>query len=111
MLAPFLLNHPTFFMLQKQSPCKVNLLLNILGKREDGFHELETVMFPVPLCDLLTFDPSGERGIHLTIGGSPGRRGAFMKKPIWNRPYPFTSTSGFQWRRDWGAAAAMPVSP
>ena len=75
MLAPFLLNHPTFFMLQKQSPCKVNLLLNILGKREDGFHELETVMFPVPLCDLLTFDPSGERGIHLTIGGadlSPG---------------------------------------
>ena len=29
---------------EKQSPCKVNLILNILGKRPDGFHELETVM-------------------------------------------------------------------
>ncbi len=38
----------------RQSPCKVNLLLNILRKREDGFHELETVMQPVQLCDLLT---------------------------------------------------------
>lgn len=35
----------------RQSPCKVNLLLNILRQREDGFHELETVMQPVQLCD------------------------------------------------------------
>jgi 4-diphosphocytidyl-2-C-methyl-D-erythritol kinase len=42
--------------LTKQSPCKVNLLLNILGKRPDGFHELETVMHPVNLCDALTFE-------------------------------------------------------
>ncbi len=40
----------------KLSPCKVNLLLNILGKRPDGFHELETVMQPVNLCDELTFE-------------------------------------------------------
>ena len=37
----------------RQSPCKVNLLLNILRRREDGFHELETVMQPVQLCDRL----------------------------------------------------------
>lgn len=37
----------------RQSACKVNLLLNILRKREDGFHELETVMQPVLLCDRL----------------------------------------------------------
>ncbi len=43
------------------SPCKVNLILNILGKRADGFHELETVMHPVPIFDTLTFStrPSG----------------------------------------------------
>jgi 4-diphosphocytidyl-2-C-methyl-D-erythritol kinase len=39
--------------LETLSPCKVNLLLNILGKRPDGFHELETVMHPVNLCDTL----------------------------------------------------------
>lgn len=38
----------------RQSPCKVNLLLNILGKRADGFHELETVMQPVQLFDRIT---------------------------------------------------------
>ncbi|MEJ0088244.1 MAG: 4-(cytidine 5'-diphospho)-2-C-methyl-D-erythritol kinase [Limisphaerales bacterium] len=45
--------------LHKKSPCKVNLLLNILGKRADGFHELETVMQPVNVCDELTFERSG----------------------------------------------------
>jgi 4-diphosphocytidyl-2-C-methyl-D-erythritol kinase len=52
-------------MLEKTSFCKVNLLLNILGKRPDGFHELETIMHPVGLYDRLTFDPGG-REIKLT---------------------------------------------
>jgi 4-diphosphocytidyl-2-C-methyl-D-erythritol kinase len=33
--------------------CKINLGLHILRKREDGFHDLETVFYPVPLCDAL----------------------------------------------------------
>jgi 4-diphosphocytidyl-2-C-methyl-D-erythritol kinase len=45
--------------IEKQSPCKVNLLLNILGKRPDGFHELETVMHPVKLFDRLAFERKG----------------------------------------------------
>jgi 4-diphosphocytidyl-2-C-methyl-D-erythritol kinase len=51
--------------LEKKSPCKVNLLLNILGKRPDGFHELETLMHPVNLCDRITFERNGN-GIVLT---------------------------------------------
>jgi 4-diphosphocytidyl-2-C-methyl-D-erythritol kinase len=51
--------------LEKKSPCKVNLLLNILGKRADGFHELETVMQPVNLCDEMTFARAGS-GVQLT---------------------------------------------
>ncbi len=45
--------------LEKKSPCKVNLLLNILGKRADGFHELETVLQPVNVCDEMTFERGG----------------------------------------------------
>jgi 4-diphosphocytidyl-2-C-methyl-D-erythritol kinase len=52
-------------MLEKTSFCKVNLLLNILGKRPDGFHELETLIHPVGLHDRLCFDRAG-RGIKLT---------------------------------------------
>jgi 4-diphosphocytidyl-2-C-methyl-D-erythritol kinase len=51
--------------LEKPSPCKVNLVLNILGKRSDGFHELETVMHPVNLCDRLSLSRAKE-GVELT---------------------------------------------
>lgn len=43
----------------RASGCKINLLLNILGKRPDGFHELETVLQPVPLFDEIEFVRSG----------------------------------------------------
>jgi 4-diphosphocytidyl-2-C-methyl-D-erythritol kinase len=51
--------------LEKKSPCKVNLILNILGKRADGFHELETVMHPVNLFDEMNFARDTD-GVHLT---------------------------------------------
>src|SRR6266436_4108333 len=51
--------------LEKQSPCKINLLLNILGRRADGFHELETVIQPIALYDLLSFKQVGQ-GLELT---------------------------------------------
>ena len=51
--------------LEKESPCKVNLLLNILGKRPDGFHELETVMQPIALFDRLTLSRTGQ-GLEMT---------------------------------------------
>ncbi len=34
-----------------QAQAKVNLILNVLGKRSDGYHELESVMQAIPLCD------------------------------------------------------------
>lgn len=33
--------------------CKINLGLNITGKREDGYHDLVTVFYPIPLKDAL----------------------------------------------------------
>jgi 4-diphosphocytidyl-2-C-methyl-D-erythritol kinase len=51
--------------LEKKSPGKVNLLLNILGRRADGFHELETVMQPVNCCDDLAFERGG-KGVRLS---------------------------------------------
>ena len=48
-----------------KSPCKVNLILNILGKRPDGFHELETVMHPLAIHDVLAFERAAT-GVELT---------------------------------------------
>ena len=33
--------------------CKINLGLNVVERRADGYHNLETVFYPVPICDAL----------------------------------------------------------
>jgi 4-diphosphocytidyl-2-C-methyl-D-erythritol kinase len=40
------------------APAKINLTLNVLSKRSDGYHELETVMHKVNLSDRLRFQPA-----------------------------------------------------
>lgn len=49
--------------------CKINLGLNIIRKRDDGFHDLETVFLPVTLLDILEVirkkDPTSEQDIVL----------------------------------------------
>ena len=47
------------------SPIKVNLYLRIVGKRPDGYHDLETVMAPLDFGDTLAFAPA-ERGITMS---------------------------------------------
>lgn len=37
------------------SPAKVNLFFRVLGKREDGYHEIATLIQMVDLCDTLSF--------------------------------------------------------
>ena len=43
-------------LLQETAPGKLNLTLDILGARPDGYHELEMVMISVSLCDTLTLE-------------------------------------------------------
>lgn len=33
--------------------CKINLGLNVVERRSDGYHNIETVFYPIPLCDAL----------------------------------------------------------
>ncbi|MBI2418251.1 MAG: 4-(cytidine 5'-diphospho)-2-C-methyl-D-erythritol kinase [Ignavibacteriales bacterium] len=41
-----------------KSHAKINLGLNIIRKRLDGFHDIETIFYPLDLCDVLTFSKS-----------------------------------------------------
>mgnify|MGYP001318596291 CR=1 FL=1 len=45
---------------------KINLGLNILGKREDGYHDIESCLYPIPLYDALEIIPASKFEIHCT---------------------------------------------
>ena len=48
--------------MQLLAPAKVNLSFKILGKRRDGFHEIETLIVPISLCDEMKIEKN-EGGI------------------------------------------------
>lgn len=51
--------------MQLNAYAKINLSLDITGRREDGFHTLDTVMQTVSLCDAITLTSVREPGISL----------------------------------------------
>jgi 4-diphosphocytidyl-2-C-methyl-D-erythritol kinase len=57
-----------------QAPAKLNLYLEVLGRRTDGFHELETLLVPVQFYDSLRWSPSPSSGLgcSLTINNQLG---------------------------------------
>lgn len=48
------------------TPAKLNLYLEVLGRRPDGYHEIETLMVPVNLFDTLRLEPSDDGRLHLS---------------------------------------------
>ena len=53
------------------SPAKVNLFLEVLGRRADGFHELETIMVRTDLRDTLWIEDRADDIIKLSLAESP----------------------------------------
>ena len=57
-------------MIREYARAKINLFLEITGKRPDGYHDLVTVMQTVSLSDAMTFEMSSVPGVHLTVNGN-----------------------------------------
>ncbi len=55
--------HPPLSLL---APAKVNLFLEVLGKRPDGYHDIETLLVAVDLYDRLEFRPDDSGALTLT---------------------------------------------
>jgi 4-diphosphocytidyl-2-C-methyl-D-erythritol kinase len=50
---------------------KINIGLNILRRRSDGYHEIESLFFPVGLKDALEFVENGSNKVNLSFSGIP----------------------------------------
>jgi 4-diphosphocytidyl-2-C-methyl-D-erythritol kinase len=49
------------------APAKLNLFLEVLAKRSDGYHEIESLMVTIDLCDVLFFTPDPTGRISLQV--------------------------------------------
>lgn len=55
------------------TPAKLNLFLEVLARRPDGFHEIETLMAPIGRYDMVRLSPSADGRIILRIDDEPIR--------------------------------------
>jgi 4-diphosphocytidyl-2-C-methyl-D-erythritol kinase len=53
-------------ILETSIPAKINLWLEVVQRREDGYHELSSLMLPIGLYDHLDIELSSQKGIRLT---------------------------------------------
>ncbi len=69
------------------APAKLNLFLRVLGKRSDGFHELQTLICPVSLFDTITLQAPCEHD-GLSVNWVPGGAGSEEDRQVistWNQ--------------------------
>lgn len=57
-------------MIKVSCPAKINLTLEIVNKREDGFHNIKSIMQTVSLCDYLTIDAQKSEATSITLSGT-----------------------------------------
>ena len=64
-------------LLAERAPAKINLFLRVVGRRVDGYHELDSVFIPVSLCDDVRVEVRGtaQSGVPTTLALACDRGG------------------------------------
>lgn len=62
---------------------KVNLTLEVLGRRDDGYHELSSVMQAIDLCDRLVLEDADTMELRCTSADVPGDRRNLALRAAW----------------------------
>jgi len=65
-------------MIIKKAYGKINLALDIIGRRPDGYHEVSMIMQSVSIADELVFEKTDEAGLKLRFGNLPCEEGAAL---------------------------------
>ncbi len=75
-------------------PAKLNLFLEVGGKRKDGYHEIETIMAPIGLADTLYFRTRPDGVLTLRVDYVEGMTGAGM--PVSEENLVYRVVDGFR---------------
>lgn len=90
---------------------KINLALDVLGRRNDGFHEVEMVMQGINLYDFVSLEITSEAGIHLDCPypdtGPPEDNLAYRAARLLQVKYGFTDGIRLSLRKNIPVAAGL----
>jgi 4-diphosphocytidyl-2-C-methyl-D-erythritol kinase len=56
-------------VVRREARAKINVFLRVLGAREDGYHELESLVVPISLADVVTVEPA--EALRVEVDGAP----------------------------------------
>jgi 4-diphosphocytidyl-2-C-methyl-D-erythritol kinase len=66
-------------LLTVKAPAKINLTLEVLGKRPDGYHEIRSIIQTISLCDTLHFSSAENVEIRCALPGWSSRESLVSK--------------------------------
>jgi len=93
-----LASHPLIFepamVLKIRSPAKINLVLEVLGERADGYHEVRTVMQSIDLCDEILIEEHPLAG-HLELHTNTMSCPVDEKNLVWQAIHWLREATGF----------------
>lgn len=78
-------------MITEKAYAKINLTLSVGEKREDGYHEIDSVMHSISLCDEVTLTEAGGISLSIKEGLAPGGKANLM----WEAAELFFRETGF----------------
>ena len=78
-------------MIAEKAYAKINLTLSVGEKREDGYHEIDSVMHSISLCDEVKLTEAGGISLSIKEGLAPGGKANLM----WEAAELFFRETGF----------------
>lgn len=76
------------------SPAKINLGLQILERRKDGYHNLRSVMYPIPLCDIIEISQLPGQDVPVKFSESGASSDAEMQNNLCIKAWKLMSSEG-----------------
>ena len=54
-------------LLAEFAPAKINLFLRVVGRRPDGYHELDSIFVPISICDRVAIEVRPSRAVSISL--------------------------------------------
>ncbi|HJQ73106.1 MAG TPA: 4-(cytidine 5'-diphospho)-2-C-methyl-D-erythritol kinase, partial [Actinomycetota bacterium] len=61
-----------FRALSMPAHAKINVFLRVLGRRDDGYHDIETLLLPISLADHVRVEPAEELSVSVEGSAAAG---------------------------------------